>query len=94
MSGNTQPWVKGLHVSVVSGENQTEAVILMTAWGGNLGLQRRYEMLIYSCELHLTIMRYSQMHTFHEPSSKYVLSAAVCHRNQSGGYISTEALHF
>lgn len=44
-------------------ENQPEAVILTGVWGGNLGLQRRSEVLIYSCGLHLTLARYLEMHT-------------------------------
>ena len=48
-------------------ENQPEAVILTGVRGGDLGLQRRSEVLIYSCGLHLTLARYLETHTFHKP---------------------------
>lgn len=52
---------------MVSGRRRTNQK-LTRVWRGNLGLQRKPEVLIYSCvDLSLTLARDSQMHTFHEP---------------------------
>lgn len=40
-----------------------------------MGLQRESEVLACSCELHLTLASFLQVHAFHEPANMRVL----CH---------------
>lgn len=75
MSGYTQTWMKAPYMGFRCEENQPEVVILTKIWGRNVGIQRMSEVLIYSCELHLTLVRCSQVH-FPRPLNTCFLS--VC----------------